>query len=148
MQTQDIRQLAEWLAATDIDLLELRGPDVNVRIQRDGAVFEPVEPLAEALSPVAAPTIVRSPSPGVLLDRIPGRTTPLCMPGVAVQAGDLLALLRIGPLLLPVAAPCDGLSGDWQVAPGGTVGYGDALLSIVAIVNTDVAPAGFGAAQA
>ena len=144
MQTQDIRQLAEWLAATDIDLLELRGPGVDVLIHRDGAAAAstgtagaPAEasPAADEHAPVCAP------SPGVLLDRIPGRAAPLCAPGVAVQAGCLLALLQIGPLLLPVPAPCDGWAGDWLVAPGSTVGYGTHLLNIDTGMDTEPAAA-------
>ena len=128
MQTQDIQQLATWLAATDIDELELQGPGVDVRICRDGA--------AAAAAPLAAApahdrqAVVRAASAGVLLDHIPGRPAPLCAPGAAVEAGGLVALLQIGPLLLPVHTPCTGWAGDWLVAPGATVGYGTALLPI------------------
>lgn len=130
MQTQDIRQLAEWLAATDIDLLELCGPNVQVEIHREGAAVE--QPAAPA--PMAATTpdhvSVRAGSLGVLLDRIPGRSTPLCAPGSTVQAGGLIALMQVGLLLLPVRAPCDGWTGDWHVPPGSTVGYGTPLVDI------------------
>ena len=129
MQTQDIRQLAAWLAETDIDFLELRGPDVHLEIHRDGASAAEAQPAPQA---VAAPhhTTVRATSVGVLLDRIPGRPTPLCSPGSAVQAGSLLGLLQVGPLLLPVHAPCDGWPGEWLVPPGSTVGYGAPLVDI------------------
>nr|WP_315236534.1 acetyl-CoA carboxylase [uncultured Albidiferax sp.] len=132
MQTQDISQLAAWLAETDIDFLELRGPDVQVEIHRDGsantAIAQPTQPAA--IPTHTAHTPVRAPSVGVLLDRIPGRATPLWLPGSAVQAGSLLGLLQVGPLLLPVHAPCDGWPGEWQVPPGSTVGYGTTLLDI------------------
>jgi acetyl-CoA carboxylase biotin carboxyl carrier protein len=144
MQTQDIRQLAEWLAATDIDVLELRGPGVQVTIHRDGAATagtETAAPPAEASPTANDQAPVRSPSPGVLLDRIPGRAAPLCAPGAAVQTGSLLALLQIGPLLLPVPAPCDGWAGHWLVAPGSTVGYGTHLLNIDTGMDTEPAAA-------
>jgi len=134
MQTQDIRQLAEWLAATDIDLLELRGPNLQVEIHRDGAgaaqraapEVAHAAPLAEAPSHIS----VRATSVGVLLDRIPGRSTPLWTPGSAVQADALVGLLKVGALLLPVRAPCNGGYGNWLVAPGSTVGYGTPLMDI------------------
>ena len=142
MHAQDIRQLAAWLAATDIDLLELRGPGVEVTIHRDGAGTAGAETDAqrtEAAMPADFQTSVRSPSLGVLLDRIPGRSAPLCAPGAAVQAGSLLALLQVGPLLLPVSAPCDGWAGDWLVPPGSTVGYGTHLLNIDTGIGTEPA---------
>ena len=134
MQTQDIRQLAEWLAATDIDLLELRGPNVQVEIHREGAgavqhaapAVAHAAPLAEAPANVS----VRATSVGVLLDRIPGRSTALWTPGSAVEADALVGLLQVGPLLLPVRAPCNGGYGNWLVAPGCTVGYGTPLMNI------------------
>jgi acetyl-CoA carboxylase biotin carboxyl carrier protein len=133
MQAQDIQQLAAWLAATDIDFLALQGPGIDVTIRRDGAAA------AEApAGPAPADhhqASVRAASPGVLLDRIPGRPAPLCSPGAPVHAGSLVALLQIGPLLLPVHAPCKGWAGDWLVAPGTTVGYGTAVL------NIDIEPA-------
>ena len=137
MQTQDIRQLAEWLASTDIDFLELRGPDVQLEIHRDGATvigatspqMSPPQPTTPAATP-GHTTTVRAASVGVLLDRIPGRPTPLWLPGSVVQAGSLLGLLQIGPLLLPVHAPCDGWPGAWRVPPGSTVGYGAQLVDI------------------
>lgn len=136
MQTQDIRQLAEWLAATDIDLLELRGPNLQIEIHRDGAgatAEQQVAPAAaQAATPAEAPAAVsvRATSVGVWLDRIPGRSTPLCAPGSAVFTGALLGLLQVGPLLLPVRAPCNGWHGNWLATPGSTVGYGTPLMDI------------------
>ena len=133
MQTQDIRQLAAWLAETDIDFLELRGPDVQLEIHRDGATTIGATNLQAPLpQPTATPahTTVCAASVGVLLDRIPGRPMPLWSPGSAVQAGSLLGLLQVGPLLLPVNAPCDGWPGAWRVPPGSTVGYGTPLVDL------------------
>ena len=127
LTTQDIRQLATWLAATDIDFLELQGPDVQARIHRDGTPAATAEPLPQ---PIAESHAVRAQGLGILLDRIPGRGMPLVSPGMDIQAGDLVALLQVGPLLLPVRATCDAQAGDWLVVPGSTVGWGTPLLSI------------------
>jgi len=137
MQTQDIRQLAEWLAATDIDFLELSGPGIEVKLHRhsavpsgnDPAVARSEAPPGEDVRSVDRMAVCAS-SPGVLLDRIPGAAAPLCVPGDAVQAGGVLAVLSIGCLLLPVRAPCDGWAGNWLVPSGSTVGYGTHLLNI------------------
>ena len=137
MQAQDIAQLGAWLAATDLELLELRGPWGQVRIQRDGVgtaqvAAAPGTPAGQAgatrakdMAPVAT-----APAPGMWRDQVPGRSEPLARPGAAVRAGDLLGLVQAGPLLLPVRAPADGVLGDWLVAPGTAVGYGTALAAL------------------
>lgn len=133
IQPQDLSQLAQWLAAADIDYLELSSPDLHVRVHRHGAseVGPATSPdLATPMLDDADVLAVPAPSVGVLLDRIPGRAEPLCAFGKAVQLGSLVALLQVGSLLLPVRAPCDGLAGDWLVAPGSTVGYGTPLLEL------------------
>jgi acetyl-CoA carboxylase biotin carboxyl carrier protein len=112
LQSLDIRQLAEWLAATDIDFLELQGPDVQVRIHREGAPAATAAPLPQPSQAVRAAGL------GVLLDHIPGRNTPLVSPGMDIHAGDLVALLQVGPLLLPVRADCDGQVGAWLAVAG------------------------------
>jgi acetyl-CoA carboxylase biotin carboxyl carrier protein len=141
MQTHDITQLAAWLAATDIDALELDGPGVHLRLEREGAVA--AAPVTTAASMSASPahssqTTVRAPSVGVFLDRIPGRSAALAPPGTEVQAGHLLGLLQIGALLLPVRAAVAGWLGEWCVSAGTTVGYGTPLVDI----DTSAAAAG------
>lgn len=135
MQTQDISQLAQWLAATDIDYLELSSPGFHARIHRDGVTEVASGPAASEAEWVEEDDVldvleVRAPSVGVLLDSIPGRAAPLCVSGEAVEAGHLLALLQVGSLLLPVRAPCAGRVDAWRVASGSVVGYGTELLSL------------------
>lgn len=133
LQAQDLSLLAQWLAAADIDYLELRSPDLHVRIHQDGKTElapEPPAPQADFGAAQAKPLSVCAASVGVLLDRIPGRAEPLVALGQAVQSGSLLALLQVGPLLLPVRAPCNGLAGPWLAAPGSVVGYGTPLLEL------------------
>ena len=134
MQAQDISQLAQWLAATDIDYLELSSPEFHARIHRDGVTEVASGPAASEAEWVEDDVLdvleVRAPSVGVLLDSIPGRAAPLCAAGEAVEAGRLLALLQVGSLLLPVRAPCAGRVGGWRVAPGSLVGYGTELLAL------------------
>jgi acetyl-CoA carboxylase biotin carboxyl carrier protein len=69
-------------------------------------------------------------SVGVFLDRHPLRDTPLAPPGTQVRAGQIVALLRIGQLLLPVAAHKNGTVARIIAPHGSTVGYGTALLEL------------------
>ena len=75
-------------------------------------------------------TVVRAGSVGVVLLAHPLRTQPLVGVGQAVAAGQALALLRIGDVLLPVAAPRSGVVARIVAADGSAAGYGDPLVEI------------------
>jgi acetyl-CoA carboxylase biotin carboxyl carrier protein len=128
------RQLSAWLAETDIELLELEGPQTSLRLRRavPAYVAAPVAaPAAAAGEPtVAAATVVRADSVGVLLHRHPQRHAPLAAVGARVRAGQPVALLRIGTLLLPVPAPRDGVVARLLADDGAAVGYGEPLLEL------------------
>jgi acetyl-CoA carboxylase biotin carboxyl carrier protein len=104
------RRLAGWLAATDIARLELRGPGGTLALDNGRSV------------------VVNAPSVGVLRHRHPLREAALAPPGTRVRAGQPLALLQVGGLLLPVPAPADGVVARHVAADGAIVGYGDPLV--------------------
>lgn len=139
MPTIDLKQLAGWLAGTDIALLELRSPDgrVCLRYAEAAGVSDTPLPTARPVQPTAAPPVpvaalaVKAASVGVFLDRHPLRDAPFVKAGEVVAAGRLLGLLQVGALLLPVNAPCAGIVGALDMLPGSRVGYGTALLSIL-----------------
>jgi acetyl-CoA carboxylase biotin carboxyl carrier protein len=124
---EQLRQMAAWLAGTDIGLLELRTPDGAVRLGRNGS------PAAdESIAPDPAPTVVTASSVGAFLHAHPLHDAPVVRPGERVAAGQDLGLLRIGPLLLPVDAPVAGRVTLVHVETGHTVGYGTALFDLSA----------------
>lgn len=118
----ELEQLRAWLAETDIGLLELRMPGGTVRLDnpRRGARA------ASPGTPIAAPSV------GVFLRGHPLADAPLARVGERVRAGQAVGLLRIGPLLLPVAAPRDGVVAAVLAADGAPVGYGCALIELQA----------------
>jgi acetyl-CoA carboxylase biotin carboxyl carrier protein len=141
MQADQIQQIAGWLAATDIELLELRGPGHALVLRRDGATVECVEQDDGASSHAravpdanAAPDAltVTAPSLGVFLHRHPLRAEALAAPGAAVKAGQALGLLQIGPLLLPVVTPADAFVIEALAQHGAVVGYGTPLFALQA----------------
>ena len=127
MHADQIQQIAAWLAAADIGLLELRGPGQTLLLRHDGAGVDVIETdgaEAPALLTIAAPSL------GVFLHRHPLREEPLAAPGARVRAGQALGLLQIGPLLLPVAAPADATVHELLAAHGTLVGYGTPLFAL------------------
>lgn len=128
-----VRVLAERLACTDIDSLELAGPDLTLRLVRVSggeveAEFVPTEFVDSDSAADASIETLRAGSVGVLLIAHPMREEPLVQPGDSVAAGQALLLLQVGQVLLPVTAPCAGRVRRVLAAAGSRVGYGSALL--------------------
>ena len=130
MNHQEIEQLGRWLAGTDIGLLELRGPNVHLRLRNDGAGAPVHQESAPEPVPPPAATTVKSASVGVYLQTHPMRLAPLVAEGTRVQAGQTLGLLQIGALLLPVTSPCAGTVTCLHLAHCSTVGYGTPLIDL------------------
>ena len=132
MQIDDIRQLSTWLAATDIELLELRGPDHQLCLRREGAQVVVVTPQETADEHAGPPLSVSASSVGVFLHGHPLGRAALVRAGERVSAGQVLGLLKIGALLLPVEAPQDGIVQQPLAADGATVGFGTPLFEMSA----------------
>jgi acetyl-CoA carboxylase biotin carboxyl carrier protein len=134
MNVDDVRQIAAWLAPTDIELLELRGPDQHWCLRREGeqVVVVAAEERTQEDSREAAPPplVVSAASVGVFLQGHPLRHEALVKAGERVRAGQVLALLKIGALLLPVHAPQEGIVLRRLVPDGATVGFGTPLLEM------------------
>ena len=129
-----IRQLGEWLRATDISLLELRGPGESIRLRRQpsGEVREAEADAAPSAVPQSngTTTLVRAGSVGIVLHTHPLRIEPLVKPGQQVAAGQAVALLRIGQVLLPVAAPRAGVVSRIVSTHESAVGFGTPLVEL------------------
>jgi acetyl-CoA carboxylase biotin carboxyl carrier protein len=129
----EIRQLADWLGATDLGLLELTMPEGTLRLGRDrstGAFVEVDARPAMASGRLPVDQVVSAPSVGVFRRAHP--LDPLALPalGARVAAGQAIGLLQIGPLLLPLAAPCDGIVMAIHADDGAAVGYGQPLVTL------------------
>lgn len=131
----DWQQLSIWLREADIDSLEIASPGRLLRMNRGDAGYQvevvPPQDLqaqAEQLRVVPVPANCA----GIFLDRLPGSLVGFAGPGEAVQAGETLALQQVGLLLIPVVAPVGGRRGRTLVTAGTLVGYGKALLEILA----------------
>jgi acetyl-CoA carboxylase biotin carboxyl carrier protein len=121
-------RFAAWLADTDIGLFELRTPQGTLRLGRQGDDI--VELPAEVAEAETAPLSVHARSVGVFLHNHPLAAAPLVRTGERVDAGQTIGLLKIGPLLLPVAVPQSGIVGGVHAADGLAVGYGTPLVDL------------------
>ena len=127
-------EIASWFAAADLDELELAGPGGSLRLRRGGPGAAP-GPDAPGGAPEAQAVgrgreVVPSPGVGVFLRAHPLRDEPLVRPGCRVACGQALGLLRIGSLLVPVAAPRPGTVEAVPATDGVLVGFGDALFEL------------------
>lgn len=130
-----VAQLSAWLANTDIGLLELRTPQGILRLGRQGGdmvelPMEEEEEEEEDEEDEAEPVTVKASSVGLFLRTHPVATEPLARIGQRVDAGQLIGLLNIGPLLLPVSAPQAGIVDALHVESGIAVGYGAPLIDL------------------
>ena len=87
-------------------------------------------PYAAAALFSAPMQVIRAPLPGIYLDRHPLRSQPLAAVGSEVAASTSLALLQVGPLLISVPAPDDGMVVEKFAEHGATVGYGAPLIGL------------------
>ncbi|MBB6593085.1 acetyl-CoA carboxylase [Ralstonia solanacearum] len=136
MKIEHIRQICTWLAATDITEFELQGPGVRLSLRTErpmpsqiSAQPVPAASAAPAVAAVAASQeVVRAGSVGVFRSQHPQQAAPLATVGMAVRASQPVGLLQIGPLLLPVLAPCEAVVQDMPVPDGTVVGWGTPLV--------------------
>ncbi len=133
------QQLVAWLAETNIGALELRGPGVHLCLHQALGSVEAVSPVcfavlveaAHAADAQAAGVAIKAGAVGIFVHAHPLHDAPLAAPGTAVVAGQVIGLLRVGAMLLPVAAPQAGIIAGYIAADGALVGYGSHLADLI-----------------
>lgn len=141
----ELRQITSWLAAVDIEFIEISRPGTTVRLTleqpscaADASATDPVvvpavpAPAAARASNNTQPLSVNvnASSAGIFLTTHPARATPLVEAGAHVKPGDIVGLLQIAQLCVPVLAPVNGVVTRTLAAHGATVGYGTPLLEL------------------
>jgi biotin carboxyl carrier protein len=121
-------QIAQWISTTDICLVEIDGPDVQLRLTRRVAATSGQHTTSQA-SPVTA--IIEATGPGRFLSSHPLRPKQRLVNGHAIKRGDIVGYLQIGAILTAVVAPAAGLLNRWIVADGDLVGHGQPLAEIL-----------------
>ena len=138
MPFDHIEQLSAWLVQAGIDRLELSGPNGRLCLERDAPDEDGP---TDADDTIQAPEAeidgqpgfaVRAPGAGILLHHHPMRDTPLAPCGARIRAGQTVALLQVGALLLPVDALRDGTVTSVLADDGALVGYGTEIIELSA----------------
>jgi acetyl-CoA carboxylase biotin carboxyl carrier protein len=134
MSFDQLRNLSAWMAEAGIDELELIGPSFRLRLNGDGLQAHD-DQAGDQQSDAASgqrpsSEVVAASTVGLFLHRHPLHETALAPEGTSVRAGQALGLLRIGPLLVPVIAPRDGIVGAMLVAHETVVGFGTGLVEL------------------
>jgi acetyl-CoA carboxylase biotin carboxyl carrier protein len=138
MPFDHIQQISAWLTEAGIDQFELSGPGGQLRLGRAGREGDvPDDAIteldwAEAEIPAQHGFNVNAPAVGILLHHHPMQEAPLAPRGSRIRAGQTVALLQIGALLLPIDAPRDGAVTNLLVPHGTLVGYGTAVIALSA----------------
>ncbi|WP_213958367.1 MULTISPECIES: biotin/lipoyl-containing protein [unclassified Variovorax] len=127
---EQLQQLIEWLAGTDIGLLDLRTPTGSIRLGRTGGSNAIEELGSDATMAPSETTVVGASTVGVFLQAHPMHTSALASVGDPVSTGQTLGLLQIGPLLQPVTAPLAGVVAELRVDSGRAVGWGEPLIDL------------------
>jgi len=131
MRPEELAEIAAAMAAAGIARLEITGPDVNLTLGREAPSIPPdVQDAAEA-DANAEVIAVTAPGVGTFLRTHPLHDRPLADRGETVAAGQAIALLQVGALLVPVVAPTGGLIVDAAADDGTLVGYGDRLFDLL-----------------
>jgi acetyl-CoA carboxylase biotin carboxyl carrier protein len=141
----ELRQITSWLAAADIEFIEISKPGATVRLTMEQASCSVgVGASTQAALPIAGSGRAGAPEPslngqaisvtaksaGIFLTTHPARSTPLVSAGAHVKLGDIVGLLQIAQLCVPVVAPVDGVVMQLCAVHGATVGYGTPLLEL------------------
>lgn len=134
MPVQHIQQLASWLAEAGIDYFELSGPGQRLRLTGAGRGRSGSHAAERVDDPGGIRAldgfIVKAPVAGTLLHSHPMQRAPLAPRGSPIRAGQTVALLQIGALLVPIAAPRDGIVANLLVEEGTLVGFGTGIIRL------------------
>jgi acetyl-CoA carboxylase biotin carboxyl carrier protein len=136
LPAQDWHQIAGWLAAADVDCIEITSGAAALRMVRGSAGYQLQDLGLDAAqgagsAPLrAAALAIKAQVPGLFLTRHPSGHPQFASQGERVREGELVALLQTGLLLTPVLAPVTGMLGPLLLAPGALAGYGTGLIEI------------------
>ncbi|MVA73017.1 hypothetical protein GOZ81_18250 [Agrobacterium vitis] len=124
-----IATLTAWLEQAGVSTIAIERDDLQIKIVMAGGAAQVSRQTRDKQKP-ASSVAVKAPCVGHFLAHHPARPDGGAQEGESVNAGDVVGFVKIGPLLLGVAAPQDGVLGEALVNAGDAVGYGTPLFSL------------------
>lgn len=126
IETADIERLAQILAKSGIDTIEIEEPGLTLKLVVDiGTRIAASATPSAADAPVADHSIIaRADVAGHFLAAHPWQDKPFVTPGQRIEAGAIVGLVKIGLLYAPVVAPAAGTVDAVIAETGAMVGYG------------------------
>lgn len=130
MNIEQIRQLVADLKAAGLSGAEIEKPGFKLSLKR-GVAGQPVA-IAETseVEPEQGELQIKATAVGRWLNAHPDDGIVLAPVGGDIQAGQRVAFLAVGNLLLPVYSAHGGQVSSVLVASGTTVSYGQPLISL------------------
>lgn len=124
-----LRALARKMQSSGLNSLALDGKQWSLRLTFAAA------PAAPAPATLPAPEIppitqrIGAPMPGKLLRRHPHSQQDFVAPGQHIAAGEVVALVQVGPLYVPVISPDDGTVQSFAAEHLSAVEYDEEVLT-------------------
>ncbi len=123
LATNDIAELVEHMRLLGVAEIEIADGDEMLRVALPDAVEQP------ARTTISGPTIIAAAGCGIFFLGHPARETTLSI-GARVEAGEIVGVIRTGPLLRPVTVPGAGTLTRILCEPGQRVDFGTPLLAL------------------
>ncbi|RLA46714.1 MAG: acetyl-CoA carboxylase biotin carboxyl carrier protein [Gammaproteobacteria bacterium] len=155
MDIRKVKKLIELLEESDIDELEIKEGEESVRISRNKAPVQIVQPFmpsapavamalpANAPAPAAAPPseaaqpakldghVVKSPMVGTFYRSPTPGSTPFVEAGQSVNAGDVLCIVEAMKMMNQIEADKSGTIGKVLVDDGDPVEFDQPMITII-----------------
>jgi len=122
LAADDIARLVEHMRRSGVAEIEIADGDDALRLA--------LPETGDAVPAPVAPTVVTATACGVFLPGHPARE-PKAPIGSPVEAGEVVAVLALGPLLQPVVAPHAGMLARLLCPAGQRVDFGTPLFELV-----------------
>jgi acetyl-CoA carboxylase biotin carboxyl carrier protein len=122
LAADDIAKLVEHMRGLGVAEIEIADGDEMLRLVLPETVEQP------ARMTVCAPTVIAATACGLFFPGHPARGASPSI-GTRFEAGEVMGVIAVGPLLRPVAAPAAGALTRLICEPGQRVDFGTPLLA-------------------
>ncbi|MBB4371918.1 acetyl-CoA carboxylase biotin carboxyl carrier protein [Bradyrhizobium sp. cir1] len=129
IEITDIERLAQILARSGVDTIEIEEPGLTLKLVVDTAarIAAPATPAAPTTDHFVT---AKADVAGHFLAAHPWQDKPFVAPGERIEAGAIVGLVKIGLLYAPVVAPTAGTVDAVIGETGAMVGYGTPIVRI------------------